>query len=204
MRSSSSGARTCARAWRTSRRRQRRSCAHRAAPEPRAMAERGQMVPPAAAPEAGAALELDDPLTCRARARLGTVLSDKWRLDALLGVGGAAAVYAATHRNGSRAAVKVLHPEMANNAFVRERFLWEGFVANAVGHEGVIKVIDDDTAEDGSLFLVTELLDGETLDERCARLGGRIPQDDVLLVVDQLLDVLAAAHAKGIVHRDLK
>jgi eukaryotic-like serine/threonine-protein kinase len=152
-----------------------------------------------ASPENGA-----DPLFERALKRVGTSLRDKWRLDALLGVGAAAAVYAATHRNGSRGAVKLLHPEMSTNAFVRERFLCEGFIANAVEHEGVIKVIDDDTAEDGSLFLVTELLDGETLEGRRVRLGGRIPQDEVLLIVHQLLCVLAAVHAKGIVHRDLK
>ena len=145
-----------------------------------------------------------DPLFERALKRVGTSLRSKWRLDALLGVGAAAAVYAATHRNGSRGAVKLLHPEMSTNAFVRERFLCEGFIANAVGHDGVIKVIDDDTAEDGSLFLVTELLEGETLEERRVRLGGRIPQDEVLWIADQLLCVLAAVHAKGIVHRDLK
>jgi serine/threonine-protein kinase len=136
--------------------------------------------------------------------RLGTTLRDKWRLDVLLGIGGAAAVYSATHRNGSRAAVKILHQEMATNAFVRERFLREGYVTNAVGHEGVAKVIDDDTAEDGSPFLVTELLEGETLEDRRFRLGGRLPQDEVLVVADQLLDVLATAHARGVVHRDLK
>jgi serine/threonine protein kinase len=114
--------------------------------------------------ESAAAPEPADPLLHRARARLGTTLREKWRLDRLLGVGGAAAVYAVTHRNGSRAAVKILHPEMSTSAFVRERFLSEGYVANAVVHDGVVKVIDDDTAEDGSPFLVTELLDGETLE----------------------------------------
>lgn len=152
-----------------------------------------------ASPESGA-----DPLFERALERVGTSLRDKWRLDALLGVGAAAAVYAATHRNGSRGAVKLLHPEMSTNAFVRERFLCEGFIANAVEHDGVIKVIDDDTAEDGSLFLVTELLDGETLEGRRVRRGGRIPQNELLLIIHQLLCVLAAVHAKGIVHRDLK
>jgi serine/threonine protein kinase len=145
-----------------------------------------------------------DPLSALANARIGSTLRDKWRLDGLLGVGGMAAVYAATHRNGSRAAVKILHPQVSNNAFVREKFLWEGYVANAVGHDDVVKVIDDDIAEDGSLFLVTELLDGETLEERRFRLGGRIPQDEVLMAADQLLDVLAAAHAQQIVHCDLK
>jgi serine/threonine protein kinase len=166
------------------------------------MAGRGEVVP-----QDGEALTDStglDPLFARAQGRIGLTLRDKWRLDVLLGVGGMAAVYAATHRNGSRAAVKILHPEMSTNAFMRERFLWEGYVANSVGHPGAVRVIDDDAAEDGSLFLVTELLDGETLEERRARLGGRLSQNEVLLAVDQLLDVLAIAHAKGIVHRDLK
>ncbi len=145
-----------------------------------------------------------DPLVLRAHMRLGVTLRAKWRLDVLLGIGGMATVYAATHRNGSRAAVKILHPELSLNAQLRGRFLREGYVANAVGHEGAVKVIDDDVAEDGSLFLVTELLDGETLEDRRIRFGGRLPEQEVLLIVDQLLDVLVAAHARGIVHRDLK
>jgi serine/threonine-protein kinase len=131
-------------------------------------------------------------------------LHDKWHLDVLLGVGGMASVYAATHRNGSRAAVKLLHEELSINPEIRERFLREGYLANAVGHEGAVRVIDDDTTEEGSLFLVTELLDGETLEARRMRYGGRLDEDEVLSVVDQLLDVLVAAHQKGVVHRDLK
>jgi serine/threonine-protein kinase len=154
--------------------------------------------------DSDAASEGLDPLVGRARARVGSVLRDKWRLDVLLGIGGMAAVYAATHRNGSRVAVKILHTELTVNADLRERFLREGYLANAVGHEGAVRVIDDDTAEDGSLFLVTELLDGETLESRRARFGDRIDEDEVLSVTDQLLDVLAAAHQNGVVHRDLK
>jgi serine/threonine-protein kinase len=168
------------------------------------MVEGGAALARDSEPAANAATESSDPLLERALARLGTTLRDKWRLDVLLGVGGMAAVYSATHRNGSRAAVKILHPEMSTNAFVRERFLWEGYAANTVGHAGAVRVIDDDMSDDGSLFLVTELLDGETLEERRTRLGGRMPEDEVLLAIDQLLDVLAAAHANGIVHRDLK
>jgi serine/threonine-protein kinase len=148
--------------------------------------------------------ELVDPLLVRARARVGSVLHGKWRLDVLLGMGGMAAVYAATHRNGSRGAVKLLHPELSTNATIRQRFLREGYAANAVGHDGVVRVIDDDTAEDGSIFMVAELLDGETLEERRLRFGGRLGEDEVLSITDQLLDVLVAAHAKGVIHRDLK
>src|SRR5579863_2796332 len=145
-----------------------------------------------------------DPLFVGAKARLGRTLHNKWRLDVLLGVGGMAAVYAATHRNGSRAAVKILHAELSAREDIRSRFMREGHVANAVGHDGAVRVLDDDVADDGSLYLVTELLDGETLEDRRVRSGGRLSEDDVLSVADQLLDVLVAAHAKGVVHRDIK
>ncbi len=145
-----------------------------------------------------------DPLVVRANGRIGQMLRNKWRLDVLLGVGGMAAVYAATHRNGTRVAIKMLHTELSTSADVRARFTREGHAANAVAHDGAVKVIDDDVAEDGSLYLVTELLDGETLEDRRVRSGGQLSEDDVLSVADQLLDVLAAAHAKGVIHRDIK
>jgi serine/threonine-protein kinase len=132
------------------------------------------------------------------------VLKEKYRLDVLLGVGGMAAVYAATHRNGSRVAIKLLHPELSVSPGVRSRFMREGYAANAVGHDGVVRVSDDDVAGDGAAFLVMELLDGETLEDRRQRYGGRLSEDEVLSVTDQVLDVLVAAHSKGIVHRDLK
>jgi hypothetical protein len=69
-----------------------------------------------------AATKIYDPQVMRARIRVGRVLCEKWRLDVLLGVGGMAAVYAATHRNGSRVAVKILHPELTINTQVRSRF----------------------------------------------------------------------------------
>ncbi len=139
----------------------------------------------------------------RAKMRLGTVLHGKWQLDSLLGIGGMAVVYAATHRNGKRAAVKVLHPEQSLSPTVRARFLREGYVANKVGHPGAVSILDDDLAEDGSYFLVMELLDGDVIDARVGR-GETMPVGDVLAIADQVLDVLAAAHAKNIIHRDLK
>ncbi len=63
-----------------------------------------------------------------------------------------AAVYAATHRNGRRGAVKLLHPELSIDQDTRQRFLREGYVANAVGHEGAVEVLDDDTTDDGLVF----------------------------------------------------
>lgn len=142
--------------------------------------------------------------TLRAEARIGSVIKDKWRLDRLLGVGGMACVYAATHRNKKRAAVKMLHVEYSTDSAIRERFLREGYLANSVGHRGVVTVDDDDVAEDGAAFIVMELLDGETLEQRWRRKGHRLPLEEVLAVADQVLDALAAAHDQGVVHRDLK
>jgi serine/threonine-protein kinase len=140
----------------------------------------------------------------RALARVGTVLKQKWRLRRLLGVGGMAAVYAGTHRTGYSVAVKVLHIELSIFEEVRSRFAREPYVANQIKHPGVVRVLDDDVAEDGAAFIVMELLDGETLDDLWRRRGGRLPLDEALSIVARLLDVLAAAHEIGIVHRDIK
>jgi class 3 adenylate cyclase/tetratricopeptide (TPR) repeat protein len=139
-----------------------------------------------------------------AQSRVGTRIKGKWRVDKLLGVGGMGAVYAATHRNGSRVALKILHPQLSMLGDIRARFAREGYVANAVNHPGVVRVLDDDETEDGAAFLVMELLEGETADARARRLGGRLPLEDALTIADGLLDVLAAAHAIGVVHRDIK
>src|SRR6476619_4029817 len=101
----------------------------------------------------------EDPTAIQCRARVGQLISGKWRLDALIGVGGMAAVYMATHRNGSIAAIKLLHDEVAAINDVRERFLREAYIANKVGHPGTVKVLDDDS-DDGKPYLVMELLQG--------------------------------------------
>jgi eukaryotic-like serine/threonine-protein kinase len=146
-----------------------------------------------------------DPVSQRAQARVGWVLRSKWRLDALLGVGGMAAVYAATHRNGKRGAVKMLHLELSTNEEARRRFLREGYVANAVDHPGAVSVLDDDIAEDGSVFLVMELLEGQSVEAwASSHPGSKLSPGEVLGITEQLLDTLAIAHQKGIVHRDLK
>jgi hypothetical protein len=117
----------------------------------------------------------ENALLARARACVGMVLRGKYRLDRLLGVGGMACVYAATHlRNADRVAVKILHRDLSIDAGVRARFLREGAAANRVAHSGTVRVRDDDTAEDGSLFLVMDLLEGETFHARCRR-SGRFP-----------------------------
>jgi len=141
----------------------------------------------------------------RAPARVGQVLRGKWRLDELLAVGGMASVFAATHRNGKRGAVKLLHYELSLNEEQKHRFLREGYVANKVEHEGAVSVLDDDVADDGAVFLVMELLEGQTVDALLrSRKSKTFGLGETLRVADRLLDVLFAAHAKGIVHRDIK
>jgi serine/threonine-protein kinase len=113
-------------------------------------------------------------------------------------------VYAATHRNGKAVAIKALHAHLAGNGASRRRFLREGYIANRIAHEGVVSVVDDDMTDDGTVFLVMDLLDGRTLEQHCQERGGVLPANEVLAVADAVLDVLIAAHAQQIVHRDVK
>jgi eukaryotic-like serine/threonine-protein kinase len=139
-----------------------------------------------------------------AEQRVGQILNQKWTLERLIDTGGMAAVYQATHRNGKRVAIKMLHPFIAAHADVRERFLREGYVANQVEHPGAVSILDDDVTADGAPFLVMELLEGDSLEGCMARAGGTLPIPDVLAVADQVLDVLAAFHARNVIHRDIK
>jgi serine/threonine protein kinase len=143
----------------------------------------------------------------RSPARIGSVLDGKWTLERLLGSGGMAAVYAARHRNGARGAVKILHRELSRRSDVRERFLREGYVANRVDHPGAVKVLDDDVVADGpdagTAYLVMELLEGESLQDRLER-EPPLGEVEFLRMAQCVLEVLEAAHSRGVVHRDLK
>jgi eukaryotic-like serine/threonine-protein kinase len=135
---------------------------------------------------------------------IGTSLADRWVLDALVGVGGAAAVYAATHRNGKRVAIKILHRELSLDQDFVSRFVQEGYVANRIEHPGIVSVLDDGKTEDGLAFLVMELLYGQTLAAHVEASPGGLPAAVAVAIVDEVLGILAAAHALGIVHRDVK
>jgi serine/threonine protein kinase len=140
----------------------------------------------------------------RALARVGATIRGKWHLDALLGVGGMAAVYAASHRNGQKAALKILHADFARDRIVCERFLREAYVSNKVGHAACVRVLDDDVTEENEPFLVMELLEGETVRDAWKKVGRVMPVPQVLRIVDTVLDCLSACHAIGVIHRDLK
>lgn len=134
--------------------------------------------------------------------RVGQTLRGKWTLERLLGCGGMAAVYVARHKIGRRDAIKILHPEIAENKDLTARFEQEAHAVNRFRHPGAVSILDIDTTEDGAPFLVMELLEGESLETR--RLRGPIDPHEALRLTDELLDVLAAAHASDIIHRDIK
>jgi len=121
----------------------------------------------------------------------------------MLGSGGMGAVYVGRHEIGRREAIKILHPEIAQSDVLRERFKQEARAANLFKHPGIVDIRDIDVAEDGTPFLVMELVEGETLADLLRR-AGAIDRDELLRWMDELLDVLVAAHARGIIHRDIK
>ena len=125
-----------------------------------------------------------------------------WRIDAELGRGGMAAVYAVTHhRFGKRAALKLCHAAILRQGFTAETFLREARIVHRVDHPGVCDVFATGTHR-GLPYLAMERLAGETLGARLER--GPLPRVDALELLIEVCDVLAAAHAAGVVHRDLK
>ena len=135
--------------------------------------------------------------------RVGTTLKDKWVLEELLGVGGMASVYVGRHKIGRREAIKILHADIAKSEQLRARFEQEAAAVNAFRHPGVVEIRDVDITEDGAPFLVMELLEGESLSARVRR-DPPLTEEEVLKIVSETLDVLAAAHDRGIIHRDIK
>jgi serine/threonine protein kinase len=139
----------------------------------------------------------------QAAQRVGQVLAGKWRIERVVGVGGMAQVFAAKHRNGRAVAIKLMRPELAVEPALVQRFLREAYAANRLGHAGAVPVLDDDKTEDGVPYLVMDLLEGRTLRDHLVETGP-FAVDEAVRLIDQVLDVLAAAHDKGIVHRDIK
>jgi serine/threonine-protein kinase len=138
-----------------------------------------------------------------AERRLGTVVAGRWRLEAVLGIGGMATVFAAREADGRAVAVKILHADHAADPSLSARFLQEAAVSRHLKHPGIVEILEVGEA-DGTPLLVMERLEGETLGDRWQRLEGRLSVEVVLPIVWAVLDVLAATHAAGIVHRDIK
>src|SRR5262245_50080776 len=139
-----------------------------------------------------------------ARDRLGWTLGGRYHLKEVLGAGGTAVVYRAQTMDGLGFAVKVLHDHLSRSEEVCRRFVREGQLGNVLDHPGTVRVLDHGSTEDGCPYLVLELLEGESIEDRRVRSGGRLPLDETLAFCDQLLAVLEIAHAKNIVHRDIK
>ena len=135
---------------------------------------------------------------------VGQVLDGKYRIIRLIGKGGMGAVYEAEHLLiDRRVAVKELHVEAlaAENAVTR--FEREARAAGRIGSEHVLQIFDVGSLPDGSRFMVSELLDGETLASRLQRVT-RMSAHELLPIAQQLLTGLIAAHKAGVLHRDLK
>jgi serine/threonine-protein kinase len=136
--------------------------------------------------------------------REGDVFAGKYRLESLLGRGGMGMVYAARHEVlGQRVAIKLLHPEAADDADARVRFLHEARAAARLVGDHVVRVTDFGIEEGQPPFIVMEYLEGGDLADVLAS-RGKLPPEEAVDYVLQALVGLAEAHALGIVHRDLK
>ena len=135
---------------------------------------------------------------------VGAVLNGKWKLSKLLGEGGMGAVFSAESLQGEGArAIKILHPEFVNEPQILQRFFAEAYAAQQLEHPNVAKVYEHAQAEDGSPYLVMELLQGIPLSDY-VQPGAAIPVAQAAPIVYGVLQALIAAHAQNIVHRDLK
>jgi len=135
----------------------------------------------------------------------GQIIAGKYRLHVLLGTGGMASVWSATNTFTERQfAIKFLLPSFARTPEAAKRFLMEAKVSGRVQHPNVIEVIDVGQAEDGSLFLVMELLSGQSLEHTLRKQQPPMTVHDFMGVMLDVARAVSAAHRAGVVHRDLK
>jgi serine/threonine protein kinase len=126
----------------------------------------------------------------------------EYEVDSTIGEGGMGTVYAATHtRLGTRVAIKVIHRSLASDPKALERFRDEANAVSAIGHPGVVSIFDIARLPDGRPGLVMELLIGESLSSRLRR---PIDMSERLRICVEVCEIMEAAHAKNVVHRDLK
>ncbi|MBA3393335.1 MAG: serine/threonine protein kinase [Deltaproteobacteria bacterium] len=138
------------------------------------------------------------------KSRSGQQIGDKYVLGPLLGVGGIAAVYAAEHAVLRREiAVKILHQRFAKDRELAARFVREARETAGLGHPAFVRVYDAGTTPDGCAFIEMDRLEGRELYSLRKAEGPFDPARVVRLSID-ILDGLAALHARGVIHRDLK
>jgi serine/threonine protein kinase len=146
----------------------------------------------------------DEKVRSDADQRIGIVVGGKYRIVKTLGVGGMGSVYEAEHELiGKRVALKCLHPEYSRDRDLVERFKREARAATAIGNEHIVDVTDMGDLPDGAPFLVMEMLKGQALADLMDK-EGVLPIGRSVKIVRQICFALAAAHEKGIVHRDMK
>lgn len=137
-------------------------------------------------------------------AEIGDRLAEKYRLTKLMGEGGMGVVYEAEHEElGKRVAIKFLHSELARDEAGASRFKREARAAAATGHRSIVDIYDIGTADDGSIFLVMELLRGESMGQLLSR-KGTLDVSTAAYILAEVLSALHDAHEAGIVHRDIK
>jgi serine/threonine-protein kinase len=135
---------------------------------------------------------------------VGTTLDDRYVLTAHIATGGMGAIFRARHVHLRKdVAVKVLRPDLTGSAEIVERFRREAEIASALEHDNIVRVTDFGRSSGGYLFLVMELLTGESLFDRLRR-EGFLPPEHAVPILWQVCAGLEAAHALGVVHRDLK
>ncbi|CAN5763297.1 hypothetical protein BH11MYX2_BH11MYX2_40850 [soil metagenome] len=144
----------------------------------------------------------DDPATCP-QYRTGQQ-HDKYVIGPLLGIGGIAAVYAAKHPVlGREVALKIIHKRFAKDLELSSRFVREARETAAIGHPAFVRVYDAGTTADGCAFIEMDRLTGRELYEM-RKEQGPFPAERVVQLSIKILDAVAALHARGVVHRDLK
>jgi serine/threonine protein kinase len=135
---------------------------------------------------------------------LGKTLAGKYRIEERISEGGMGTVYRATHvLMEKKVAVKVLHPSLAADEKIVARFTREAKAASRISHPHALNVTDFGEAEDGVVFMIMEYIDGQTL-KKIIRGEGPMPLARVVEIAKQIAGALDAAHAEGVVHRDLK
>jgi serine/threonine protein kinase len=155
-------------------------------------------------PADGIALVHADPTTDPNDPMLGRTLDGRFTILAKLGAGSMGTVYRARQQAmGREVAIKILRSDRALDDSAKGRFLREARANSLLASPHTVTVFDFGQTASGELFLAMELLEGESLGQRIARLG-RLPADVAIDTVRQALRSLGEAHAKGIIHRDLK